>query len=322
MHSDKSMESAKPKSIYFTVVIPLFNEQESLQELYEQLSKVSCLSEKPTEFIFVDDGSTDQSINVLTRLHEQDPRVRVIQFRRNYGKSAALAIGFEKAHGKIIITLDADLQDDPGEISRLVGTLDEGNDLVCGWRKDRKDPVLKKASSKLFNRVTSLLTGIRIHDVNCGLKAFRREVIHNIKVYGKLHRFLPILAKSQGFKVGEVVVKHNPRLYGRTKYGVSRFAEGFFDLITVLFITRFTKKPLHIFGSIGIFSLTLGVAISAYLTIEKLFLGRFLSSRPLLFLGILLIIVGIQFFSIGLLGEMLTESRKDHNAYSIKKVLG
>jgi glycosyltransferase involved in cell wall biosynthesis len=316
------MKSAKQNNIYFSIVIPLRNEQESLQKLYEQLSKVSCLSEKPTEFIFVDDGSVDHSINVLTNLHEQDPRVRVIQFRRNYGKSAALAIGFEKALGKIIITLDADLQDDPVEISRLVDTLDEDYDLVCGWRKDRKDPFLKKASSKLFNRVTSLFTGIRIHDVNCGLKACRREVIQNIKVYGKLHRFLPILAKSHGFKVGEVVVKHHPRLYGKTKYGVSRFAEGFFDLITVLFITRFTKKPLHIFGSIGIFLLTIGTFISAYLTMEKLFLGKYLSNRPLLFLGILLIIVGIQFFSLGLLGEMLTESRQDHNAYSIKKVLG
>jgi glycosyltransferase involved in cell wall biosynthesis len=316
------MESVDQNNIYFTVVVPLFNEQESLQKLYEQLSKASCLSEKPTEFIFVDDGSTDQSINVLTGLHERDARVRVIQFRRNYGKSAALAVGFEKARGKIIVTLDADLQDDPAEISRLVDSLDEDYDLVCGWRKDRKDPFLKKWSSKLFNRVTSMLTGIRIHDVNCGLKTFRREVIQNIKVYGKLHRFLPVFAKAQGFKVGEVVINHHARLYGRTKYGFSRFAEGFFDLITVLFITRFTKKPLHIFGSLGIFSLILGTLISAYLTIEKLFVGKYLSNRPLFFLGILLIIVGVQFFSIGLLGEMLTESRQDHNSYSIKKVLG
>jgi glycosyltransferase involved in cell wall biosynthesis len=316
------MESTNPESIYFTVIIPVFNERESLQKLYEQLSRVNCLSEKSTEFIFIDDGSTDRSINVLSALHEQDHRVRVIQFRKNYGKSAALATGFERARGEIIITLDADLQDDPAEISRLVDTLAEDHDLVCGWRKDRKDPLLKKMSSKLFNRVTSLLTGIRIHDVNCGLKAFRCEVIHNIKVYGKLHRFLPIFAKANGFNVGEILVNHHARLYGRTKYGVSRFAEGFFDLITVLFITRFTKRPLHIFGSVGVCALILGIVISAYLTIEKLFLGRYLSSRPLLFLGILSIIVGIQFFSIGLLGEMLTESRQDHNAYSIKKVLG
>ena len=322
MYSGDSMESANSESIYFTVIIPLFNERESLQKLYEQLLKCSCLSENPTEFIFVDDGSTDQSINVLTRLHEHDSRVRVVQFRRNYGKSAALAIGFEKARGKIIITLDADLQDDHAEIDRLIDTLGEDYDLVCGWRKDRKDPILKKMSSRFFNRVTSLLTGIRIHDVNCGLKTFRREVIQHIKVYGKLHRFLPVFAKASGFQVGEVVVNHHARLYGKTKYGISRFAEGFFDLVTVLFITRFTKKPLHIFGSIGIVSLFLGIIISAYLTIGKFFLGIFLRNRPLLYLGILLIIVGIQFFSIGLLGEMLTESRQDHNSYAIKKVLG
>lgn len=316
------MESKSQRDIHFTVVIPSFNEQESLQELYEQLSKVSCLSKKLTEFIFVDDGSTDQSFNVLAQLHDRDDRVRVIQFRRNYGKSAALAAGFEKACGKIIITLDADLQDDPAEINSLVNSLEEGYDLVCGWRKVRLDRFLKKTSSKLFNYVISLLTGIGVHDINCGLKAFRTEVIQNVKVYGKLHRYFPILAKSHGFKVGEVVVKHQSRLYGQTKYGVLRFAEGFFDLITVLFLTRFVMKPLHIFGTIGITLFTIGAIFCSYLTILKLFIGSYIGNRPLLFLGVLLIIVGIQFFSTGLLGEMLTESRQNHKTYSIKKVLG
>lgn len=305
-----------------SVIVPLFNEEESLVELYEQLSKAVCSLEKPIEFLFVDDGSTDGSMQVLTELHKKDPQVRVVQFRRNYGKSAALGLGFKEARGELIVTLDADLQDAPHEIPNLVKKLEEGFDLVSGWKKIRNDPFIKKNTSKLFNFVTRKMTGLRIHDMNCGLKVYRREVTDTVNVYGQLHRFLPVLAQWQGFKVGEVVVKHNPRKYGKTKFGASRFIAGFLDLVTVLFITRYTKRPLHLFGLIGLSSFIVGVGISGYLAVERLFLGQYLSDRPLLFLGILAIVVGVQFVSIGLLGEMITESRKDNTDYSIKKTLG
>ena len=309
-------------TVKISIVVPLFNEEESLVELHERLSKAVCSLEKPIEFLFIDDGSTDNSMQVLSELHNKDPQVRVVQFRRNYGKSAALALGFKEARGEFIVTLDADLQDEPYEIPNLVKTLEEGFDLVSGWKKIRKDPFIKKSTSKLFNFVTRKMTGLGIHDMNCGLKAYRREVTDTVNVYGQLHRFLPVLAQWQGFKVGEVVVKHNPRKYGRTKFGASRFIAGFFDLVTVLFITRYTKRPLHLFGLIGLVSFAVGVGISAYLAVERLLLGKYLSDRPLLFLGILAIIVGVQFVSIGLLGEMITESRKDNTDYSIKKTLG
>lgn len=308
--------------VKISVVVPLFNEEESLVELYEQLSKAVCSLEKPIEFLFVDDGSTDGSMQVLTELHKKDPQVRVVQFRRNYGKSAALGLGFKEARGELIVTLDADLQDAPHEIPNLVKKLEEGFDLVSGWKKIRNDPFIKKNTSKLFNFVTRKMTGLRIHDMNCGLKVYRREVTDTVNVYGQLHRFLPVLAQWQGFKVGEVVVKHNPRKYGKTKFGASRFIAGFLDLVTVLFITRYTKRPLHLFGLIGLSSFIVGVGISGYLAVERLFLGQYLSDRPLLFFGILAIVVGVQFVSIGLLGEMITESRKDNTDYSIKKTLG
>ncbi len=309
-------------TVKISIVVPLFNEEESLVELHERLSKAVCSLEKPIEFLFIDDGSTDNSMQVLSELHNKDPQVRVVQFRRNYGKSAALALGFKEARGEFIVTLDADLQDEPYEIPNLVKKLEEGFDLVSGWKKIRKDPFIKKNTSKLFNFVTRKMTGLGIHDMNCGLKAYRREVTETVNVYGQLHRFLPVLAQWQGFKVGEVVVKHNPRKYGKTKFGASRFIAGFFDLVTVLFITRYTKRPLHLFGLIGLVSFIVGVGISSYLAVERLLLGRYLSDRPLLFLGILAIIVGVQFVSIGLLGEMITESRKDNTDYSIKKTLG
>jgi len=309
-------------TVKISIVVPLFNEEESLVELHERLSKAVCSLEKPIEFLFIDDGSTDNSMRVLSELHNKDPQVRVVQFRRNYGKSAALALGFKEARGEFIVTLDADLQDEPYEIPNLVKKLEEGFDLVSGWKKIRKDPFIKKNTSKLFNFVTRKMTGLGIHDMNCGLKAYRREVTETVNVYGQLHRFLPVMAQWQGFKVGEVVVKHNPRKYGKTKFGASRFIAGFFDLVTVLFITRYTKRPLHLFGLIGLVSFTVGVGISSYLALERLLLGKYLSDRPLLFLGILAIIVGVQFVSIGLLGEMITESRKDNTDYSIKKTLG
>jgi glycosyltransferase involved in cell wall biosynthesis len=273
------------------------------------------------EIIFVDDGSTDRSFEVLRQLREKDANIRVYQFRKNYGKSAALAVGFKKARGKFIVTIDADLQDDPKEIPNLLNKLREGYDLVSGWKKARKDSLVKRLSSRLFNRVTCWVTSLKIHDINCGLKVYRREVTDTVNVYGQLHRFLPVLAQWEGFKVGEVVVQHRPRKYGKTKFGFSRFAAGFFDLITVLFITRYTKRPLHLFGLAGLVSFLAGTIISLYLTYERLFSGKFLSNRPLLFLGVLLIIVGVQFVSIGLLGEMITAGRKSQVDYSIRQAL-
>ncbi len=307
--------------VKISVVVPLFNEKESLRELHRQLSTALCTLEKPIEILFIDDGSSDGSFEVLKSLRASDLSVRAIQFRKNYGKAAALATGFKKARGNIIVTIDADLQDDPAEIPNLLKKLDEGYDLVSGWKKQRRDPFIKRISSKWFNRVTRLFTGLKIHDINCGLKAYRREVTESIHVYGQLHRFLPVLAQWEGFKVGEVVVQHRPRKFGKSKFGASRFFAGFFDLITVLFITRYTKRPLHLFGSAGLVSFLLGMAVSGYLSFEKIYLGKHLSNRPLLFLGVLLIIVGVQFVSIGLLGEMITASYKKQLDYSIKQVL-
>ncbi|MEJ2055660.1 MAG: glycosyltransferase family 2 protein, partial [Calditrichaceae bacterium] len=239
-------------------------------------------------------------------------------FRKNFGKSAALAEGFQRAKGRYVITMDADLQDDPAEIPRLVAELDSGYDLVSGWKKKRNDPISKTAPSKLFNFTTQVLTGIKIHDFNCGLKAYRSEVIKAIPVYGELHRYLPVLAHWQGFQVGEIAVEHHARKYGTTKFGIRRFFSGFFDLLTVLFITRYRQKPMHLFGFLGLISIFLGFIISAYLTILWLD-GQGIGHRPLLFLGVLLIIVGVQSFSLGLIGDMLTSMKSQSIKSPVKE---
>jgi len=305
-----------------SVIIPLLNEHQSLAELHQQLASVVDRQELTAEFIFIDDGSTDSSYAVLEALHQQDSRVAVLQFRRNYGKSAAFAEGFSRASGSYVVTMDADLQDDPQEIPGLMAKLEEGYDLVSGWKKERFDPLIKRVSSKVFNFVTGMMTGVRLHDMNCGLKIYRREVVQTIQVYGQRHRFLPVLAAQHGFRVGEKVVKHRPRKYGESKFGPSRFLSGFFDLITLVFLSRYVRRPLHLFGGLGLLSFTIGFIISFILAFQRLFMKVYLTNRPLLFLGITLIIVGIQFASIGLLGEMLTESRAKDARYSIKNALG
>lgn len=305
-----------------SVVVPSFNEEDSLKELHSKTITVLEQLDQPFEIIFVDDGSTDGSAEVLQQLHQDDSRVKVIQFRKNYGKSAALSAGFAATNGNIVITMDADLQDDPTEIPNLLEKLNEGYDLVSGWKKVRHDPFTKRVTSKIYNILTSLFGGIRLHDFNCGLKAYRSEVTKAIRVYGDQHRYIPVLAHSEGFRVTELPVKHHTRKYGRTKFGLNRFTHGAFDLITVTYLTRYRKRPLHLFGFLGMVSFVVGSVISLILSYQKIILNQNLSNRPILFLGILLIIVGVQFFSIGLLGEMLSSTSKDSDSYVVRKRLG
>lgn len=303
-----------------SILVPLLNERENLEPLLAKIQEAMAPLGKQYEVIFVDDGSTDGSFQVLERLNAENREVKAIQFRMNHGKSAALAVGFENASGEVIITMDADLQDDPAEIPNLLSKLQEGYDLVSGWKFKRRDPISKTVPSRLFNRVTSLLSGIKIHDFNCGLKAYRKEVTENIRIYGELHRYLPVLAHWKGFKIGEIKVRHHPRLHGKSKFGLGRFINGFLDLLTVMFLTKYTRRPLHLFGVLGLVLFLAGLVINLYLTylwFLKVGIGR----RPLLFLGVLLVMVGVQFILMGLIGEMITSQDRDKSAYSIKRML-
>jgi glycosyltransferase involved in cell wall biosynthesis len=305
-----------------SVIVPLYNEEESLRELHRELREALGRMGRRYEMIFVDDGSTDNSYGVLRDLKRMDHKhVRIVRFRRNYGKSAALSVGFEKAAGRSVITLDADLQDDPAEIPNLLKKMSEGYDLVSGWKRIRRDPISKTIPSRFFNFVTGVMTGIRIHDFNCGLKAYRREVVKSVKVYGELHRYVPVLAHWEGFRIGEIPVQHRKRKYGKTKFGVTRFWRGFLDLLTVLFTTRYFRKPLHLFGFWGLLAAVAGSVIVGYLVVLW-FLGQIsLSNRPLFLGGIMLIIVGIQFISIGLLGEMISKTKQTDDQYSIREYI-
>jgi len=302
-----------------SIVVPLLNEEESLRPLFFEIKKAVKSISCDYEIIFVDDGSTDKSLKVIKELNKEDGKVKYISFRKNYGKSAALQLGFKNSTGDAIITMDADLQDDPAEIPNLLKKLQEDYDLVSGWKKKRYDPFIKKYSSKFFNYITGLFSGININDFNCGLKAYRSEVVKNINVYGELHRYIPVLASWNGYRVTEIIVKHQARRYGKTKFGISRFFKGFVDLITVVFTTRYIRRPMHLFGFLGFLSFLAGLLVNGYLTYEKLVLDRWISNRPLLFLGILLIIVGIQFFSVGLLGEIMVHNSLDDREYIIKE---
>ncbi|MBS3741324.1 MAG: glycosyltransferase family 2 protein [Candidatus Cloacimonetes bacterium] len=284
-------------------VIPVYNEEQSLQELHEKI--VENIKDYSYEIIFVNDGSTDNSKVILKQMTEVDKNVKVINFRTNFGKSAALQTGFNKAKGKIVFTMDADLQDDPKEIPRFIEKIEEGYDLVSGWKKNRKDPLTKTIPSKFFNLFTSLMFKLKLHDYNCGFKAYKNEVVKSVTIYGELHRYIPALANAQGFSVTEIPVTHHKRKFGKTKYGAKRFIKGFLDLLTVNLITKYEKSPLYLFGLTGIITTFLGFVISLYLAVSKIFFGVSLSNRPLLFLGILLILVGIQFISIGLIGEFI-----------------
>jgi len=304
-----------------SVIIPLLNEEKSLSSLYSKLKSVLKSFGKSYEIIFVDDGSSDNSWSVLERLHAGDKDIRGIQFRKNSGKAAALSAGFKYAKGKVIVTMDADLQDDPKEIPNFVNKLNEGYDLVSGWRFKREDSFFKTISSKLFNYLTSTFTEIRVHDFNCGFKAYRKEVIKEIDLYGELHRYIPVLAHWMGYRIGEIKVKHHSRAYGKSKYGTRRLFSGLTDLLTVLFLTRYMRKPLHLFGAVGLSLLLVGIIINIYFAVLWS-LGEGVRVRPLLLLGVLLMLIGFQIISTGLIGEMISGTKgKDEGGYIIRKML-
>jgi dolichol-phosphate mannosyltransferase len=293
-----------------SIVIPLHDEERSVALLYEELQAALEPLEQEWEAVFVDDGSMDGSFAALTRLHSANENVRVVRLRRNFGKAAALAAGFSQARGETVVTIDADLQDDPAEIPRLLVKLDEGFDLVSGWKTHRRDPLGRRVLSRIFNWVTGRVSGLRLHDMNCGLKAYRAEVVRGMPLYGELHRFIPVLAQYRGFRVAELPVNHRPREHGRSRYGVERYVRGFLDLLTVSFIGRYRHRPLHLFGGLGLILGLLGVAILGYLTVVKA-LGHAIGERPLLTLGVLLVVVGLQFFSLGLISEMITSQHEE-----------
>lgn len=295
-----------------SIVLPVLNECESLPILVDEL-EISLRGFENWEVIFIDDGSSDGSTEFLVSLCASKPKFKLIQFHRNYGKSAALSEGFKIATGEYIITMDADLQDDPSEIKNLVCKLEEGWDLVSGWKKTRLDPLNKRLPSKLFNFVTRLVTGVKIHDFNCGLKGYKKAVVKSIEIYGGRHRYIPAMAGQKKFKVTEIIVNHRARRFGETKYGGSRLLHGFFDLITILFLNRFTQQPLHLFGSIGIVFFTAGFIIESFVLYYKYFLFEpFSKHMALLTFGVMLIVIGIQFFSMGLLGELMARTTQGH----------
>ena len=312
-----------------SVVIPLYNEEESLPELHDWIKRVMDEHNFSYEIIFVDDGSNDNSWKVIEELSSKNPNAKGIKFRRNYGKSAALHTGFAEAQGDVVITMDADLQDSPDEIPPLYDMImKEGYDLISGWKKVRHDPISKTIPSKFFNFVTRMLTGIKLHDFNCGLKAYKRDVIKSIEVYGEMHRYIPVLAKQAGFKkIGEKVVVHRPRKYGVSKFGLERFVNGFLDLLSVLFITKFGKKPMHFFGVWGTLMFIAGGIITIWIIAEKIYNlyhnlpVREIVDQPLFYIALILVVLGVQLFLAGFLGELISRSSSDRNKYLIAKTL-
>jgi glycosyltransferase involved in cell wall biosynthesis len=305
-----------------SVVVPLLNEEASLEELYREITAALESRGEPFEVVFVDDGSTDQSLDVLHHLHDTTSNVVVVHLRRNFGKAAALQAGFLEARGEIIVTIDADLQDDPSEIPALLAKLDEGFDLVSGWKTRRNDPLSRRVLSRIFNWTNAVISGVKLHDVNCGLKAYRAEVVQGMRLYGELHRFIPVLAAYQGYRVAEIPVNHRARQHGRSRYGFERYLRGFFDLLSVTFMGRYRYRPLHLFGGVGLLLGALGFIILLYLSMLW-FWGQGIGGRPLFFLGVLLMVVGIQFVSLGLLSELITsqhEERVDERARTDRMV--
>jgi glycosyltransferase involved in cell wall biosynthesis len=307
---------ARATGVDLTVLVPVYNEADNMEPLLAKLKKDLAPLPLRAEILVVDDGSGDGTFDRVRALSGTIPGLRGIRFRRNYGKSAALSVGFREARGSIVVTMDGDLQDDSAEIPRLLAKLDEGYDLVSGWKQKRKDPISKTIPSKLFNAVTSWMSGVKLHDMNCGLKAYRSEVTRSVRLRGELHRFIPVLAHWDGFKVSEIRTVHHERLHGTTKFGMSRFLNGFLDLMAVLFMTTQSTRPLHLFGRLGITFAFLGAAVTLVYT-WPWFLGHGLRLRPGLLFGLVLVILGIQFLSLGFLGELIAGTRAEEPHYGI-----
>lgn len=305
-----------------SIIIPVYNEEDNILPLYNKLKPVlKNLGEH--EIIFVDDGSTDRTFQRLIECAENDKKLKIVKFRRNFGQSVAISYGFDHAIGEIVITMDGDLQINPGDIPEMVEQIREGSDVVCGWRKQRKDPFLtKRVPSRVFNWLTSKMSGFKIHDIGTPFRAYRRETVKDISgsLYGELHRYLPVLAGWRGYKVSEIEVKHNPREHGKSKYGWSRLIRGFLDLLTVYFLEKYLSRPLHLFGTIGLLSMTSGAVITLHLLIERIIYWQALEDRPLFLLGILMVLSGIQFITLGLVGEMLTRFQHENGKSKPYKV--
>lgn len=309
-----------PEPIELSIVVPVLDEREALPQLIEELREVLVGLGLSHEMIFVDDGSTDGSGEYLAGLAASAGDLTAIRLARNVGKSGALAAGFERSTGRVVMTLDGDGQDDPAAIPALLARLSEGYDLVSGWKADRQDPAGRRWASRLFNRITARISGVELHDFNSGLKAYRGDRIRSLSIYGELHRFIPVIGAQRGWRVTEIEVEHRPRVHGSSKFGLERYARGMFDLLTVVFMGRYEHRPLHLFGGVGLVAIVVGLALGIYLTIEKIG-GEAIGDRPLLLLAILLIVVGIQFLTFGLLAQMLVAMRHDRQEDRVE-VLG
>ncbi|MFI5174833.1 MAG: glycosyltransferase family 2 protein [Terriglobia bacterium] len=315
--TDNNPKALSPDARSISVVIPLLNESATLEELYRRLVQVLRRICRRYEIIFVDDGSTDGSHEIIKKLLALSPAVRHIRFRRNFGKSAALAAGMRAARYEIIATLDADLQDSPEQLPVMISKLEEGCDLVSGWRYRRRDKLSRKISSRIYNWTTSMLTGVRLHDINCGFKVYRRNVLDEVMIYGERHRYIPVLASYRGFQLGEVKIEHSPRNSGDSRYGLERVFGGIYSLLSVILMTRYTNKPLHFFGIIGMAFLGLGSVMDLYLIAERILFHRWLTNRPLFLIGTILLVIGVQIISFGLLAEMIAFSYRREDDYSI-----
>ena len=307
-----------------SVVIPLFNEEESLPELTAWIERVMNANNFSYEVLLIDDGSKDKSWSVIEKMSAQNSNIKGIRFRRNYGKSAGLQVGFSHAQGDVVITMDADLQDSPDEIPALYKMITEEDfDLVSGWKQKRFDPITKTIPTKIYNGATRVMTGIQLHDMNCGLKAYKNEVVKSMEVYGEMHRYIPLLTKKAGYSnIGEKVVQHQARKYGQTKFGMERFLYGFLDLLSVSFMTRYANRPMHIFGGLGVLSFFLGFCIVTYLTVGKFFFEQYrMTERPVFYIALVSIVVGVQLFVAGFLGELVSRKAVDRNQYDVAKYL-
>lgn len=309
-----------------SIIVPVYNEEESIAELAYWIEKICRGNKLEFEIIFIDDGSSDSSWNVITGLSKKNKFIKGLRFRRNYGKAAALQTGFTEASGDVVITMDSDLQDSPDEIPYLVRMINEGGyDLVSGWKKKRFDPFVKRFTSKIYNGTARISSGIKLHDFNCGLKAYRNEVVKSIEVFGEMHRYIPMLAKKAGFnRIGEKIVEHSPRKYGTTKYGLDRFMKGYLDLLTIGFITRFGKSPMHLFGSLGTLMFLIGFVMAGYLGIRKLVFvynhlrAPLVTDSPYFYIALTVMVIGSVLFLTGFLGELINRNSSERNSYLIK----